>query len=731
MDYNELFRRAFDRAAPQTDDDSFVKSVIERTETMKDDKEKGIIKTERKKLIEITVPEYEKPKHRKAPLIAGIAALTAAAAGIGFFAGNYHGSKPVEVSPLSGGAAFSANADEEMSEDAIYTKIEAAREKRGEIMVELTKLQTMNDPEDAEKIAALEAQAAYYEDLIAEYSRMLSTADPDDTGINFDPDQPAIYHFPDFDLRVRYFDYDGITLTAHYDLIYPEAVSGDSEEMQEPRVWLIGKDPGGTAFTREGIFRSTDGDDPRVVSYTDTVRFSSPSDIAQFRFIDRKDNGDPDYIPYTVTISMNLSTSDAVSAVTTAIVLTKPDLSEVSYDISEYMYDFDPDTDCIAEYDYDKCKVYVTGYEYDGTNLRLCYLTVYPDDTDKDVLTAAFPVMCDEDRQGGSVEDTSNAGCILNSIFLLTEKTPHDTFDVYILTGDDDWEDRENYRFTGVRNCEDANYTQATTVTAEVPDTAESEISSEFEGADTTVDAEILGFADKNVTWLGTKYDGRIVKVYLECHDDGFMPALRKADADGTTSGYRQGYDKQDDGTYVVWANILLPEGEHQELEIIDLDAVVKNGSFEAGGSFTLDGTSDSSKYERCGVDMANFGIPGVKLSEMFLSKYGLELYFTSDSPMTGALSGIQISVTSLNGTEVPAHGYQSEEVYDEVGKSYITKLLYVPRYETDLTAMREINVNGFRTKVAEFSAHEFVSDTSPAVTSVIAEETAVVQQEP
>lgn len=108
--YDEKIRNAFDKIEPPSDDESFIRSIIERADKM--EKEKGIIRTEQKRLVEITVPKVEK-KPSKAPWIVGTAAITAAALAVGFIAGGRLSSgKEIKTTPANG-AGYSAAAESE------------------------------------------------------------------------------------------------------------------------------------------------------------------------------------------------------------------------------------------------------------------------------------------------------------------------------------------------------------------------------------------------------------------------------------------------------------------------------------------------------------------------------------------------------------------------------------------------------------------------------------------
>ncbi len=108
--YDEKIRNAFDKIEPRSDDESFIRSIIERADNM--EKEKGIIKTEQKHLVEITVPKVEK-KPGRAPWIIGAAGLTAAALAIGFIAGGHFGSgKDIETTPANGAGYSGSQAAE-------------------------------------------------------------------------------------------------------------------------------------------------------------------------------------------------------------------------------------------------------------------------------------------------------------------------------------------------------------------------------------------------------------------------------------------------------------------------------------------------------------------------------------------------------------------------------------------------------------------------------------------
>lgn len=108
-EYNRIFTDAFDRITPASDDADFIRGIVERADKM--EKERKTTNSTVYRAAEQPTPQVEY-KPRKAPVIAGVAAITAAAAGIGFFAGGGNFGN-FQFIPLKegGGAGYSANAD--------------------------------------------------------------------------------------------------------------------------------------------------------------------------------------------------------------------------------------------------------------------------------------------------------------------------------------------------------------------------------------------------------------------------------------------------------------------------------------------------------------------------------------------------------------------------------------------------------------------------------------------
>jgi len=182
--YDNMIKNAFDKIEPPTDDESFIRSIIERADTM--EKDNGIIKTEKKHLVEITVPKAEK-KPSKAPWIAGIAALTAAAAGIGFFAGGRFGFGGAEIK--STGAANGGGYTETITSPSVTTSIPL--DDMTMIESSATTASVHRPKADDDKFASL----TYHKDV-------------DETFV-----------FDKCSCHITGYDFDGIRLTLYYDVI--------------------------------------------------------------------------------------------------------------------------------------------------------------------------------------------------------------------------------------------------------------------------------------------------------------------------------------------------------------------------------------------------------------------------------------------------------------------------------------------------------------------------------
>ncbi len=187
MDYEKIFEKAFENVTdkyPCSDHVTAFRNVIERTEKMKQNKE--LIKTEEKHLVEITVPSDAQKKRSKAPLIAGVSVLAAAAIGGVTALGMFGGLRSTEISPLSGSTDVSAT--EEQTDIS-----EAAETKSDEIINQIS-----------------EEAADFYDGSSDITIRVPDKTTPLDLTVRN----------PDYTVKVNWFAFDGLTFIFGYDVTY-------------------------------------------------------------------------------------------------------------------------------------------------------------------------------------------------------------------------------------------------------------------------------------------------------------------------------------------------------------------------------------------------------------------------------------------------------------------------------------------------------------------------------
>ena len=238
-----------------------------------------------------------------------------------------------------------------------------------------------------------------------------------------------------------------------------------------------------------------------------------------------------------------------------------------------------------------------------------------------------------------------------------------------------------------------------------------------------------LALGEENVKILpGRIYDGRILKLKLTGDiDDETHIGIRSVK---NPRNIIQGGRKNDDGTFTFSALISVPEGETDTLELLDLGAVTTEGKPKAIEVINVSGIKDYEPLtERVGLDMTQFGIPDETLEWLWLSPFGLEMYFTSDKQWSSP--EISVEVTSLNDTTVRISGYQTMTEYNESSGKYRTSVLVVPDYDTDLTEMKEFSINGLKIKRAEFMPRSFWDIEYENVDELTPVETAVQIQMP
>lgn len=234
MDHRKIFEEAFsdiETRYPFSDERTVVDNVLERAENMK--KTDNNDNRDVKELYEITVPNIPARKSR-APLIAGIATLTAAAAGIGFFAGgsymaaNMPDGAPA-ASPLSG-AAYSQTAEQ-------------------------TSTALLLEPSEV------------YKDMV--------------------------YYFEGFSVQVLDASFDGMTLDIYYDIIYDDtSLNTDSARAMHPSAELFVPD-NYNCFSNGYSIKYAQ---PDKVTVFGRVEFTEPYSAVNLNFYDfYKTSGGRDY----------------------------------------------------------------------------------------------------------------------------------------------------------------------------------------------------------------------------------------------------------------------------------------------------------------------------------------------------------------------------------------------------------------------------------------------------
>ena len=216
-----------------------------------------------------------------------------------------------------------------------------------------------------------------------------------------------------------------------------------------------------------------------------------------------------------------------------------------------------------------------------------------------------------------------------------------------------------------------------------------------------------LALGEGNVKILpGRIYDGRILKLKLEGSEEDTRKIMIRSVSNPRNIMLGVG-EYNSDGTRDFWALICVPEGETDTLELLDTGTLKTEGKPKAIEVINISGIKDYEPLtERVGVDMTQFGMPDETLEWLWLSPFGLELSFTSDTNWKSP--NINVEWTTLNGTVCKSRGYSGTEDYDESTGKYHENLLIVPDEDTDLTEMKEFSINGLKTKRAEFMPRSF-----------------------
>ncbi len=596
-EYNKIFRNAFDRITPASPDADFIGGIIERADKM--EKERKNTNSTVYRAAEESMPQVDY-KPRKAPIVAGVAALTAAAAGIGFFAGggnfgDFH------FIPLKegGGAGYSAGVDT----DAATTTVPVMTE-----------------------------------DSAAEYTTVIMDTAP--TGI------PAEYDLGGCTVRVNGYEFDSAVLKLFFD------VEGDGRNTTD------GNLPIGLAVNSEKGFLSRYerlGDSNSYMAQFILYQADRKFDVS---FAELGGSFEPENV-FTAVCDNNVQVwefvcGEDIPGTGIGSILISPYEAVVYYDMLE-------GTDAENEEKMQDERPVIEIRDHNGVRAEFAESRTVAYDHGKGYLVLGF------------VEQFAN----MNTSFI---------------------------SINGVTIYDDSESAETSTYYEEYEQIEPHTISvgGSWEGH------SFLGFTGNEVAMTGWEYDGRILKVRLvgTSEDVGYV-AIRSTTYPRNILQSHNRYDEET-GTGIFYAILDIPAGEYDTLEFIDLGAVLEGNYPEAGSSLTIKGIDDSEPLmERVGLDMTEYGMPGLTLEWLTLSPFGLELSLTGTEQFNSP--EIWVDITSLNGTTFRNSGYSSVDLVDEETGIYHTSVIIVPEdYMTDLTQMREFSINGLKTKRAEFMAKSF-----------------------
>jgi|GEM_PF-4720585 len=218
--------------------------------------------------------------------------------------------------------------------------------------------------------------------------------------------------------------------------------------------------------------------------------------------------------------------------------------------------------------------------------------------------------------------------------------------------------------------------------------------------ADTPEIAELLDFSSRTVRMDGYRYDGHILAVELVGEVDvlnGKHIVFRSvSDPRNLIQGLRQ----EDGGTYIMWALLDVPEGQTDEIQIVEIPP--ESEGIEVGTTITVEGTASAVPGYIFGADMTDYGMPGVTLESMQLSAYGLELMFSSEKEAD--MSRLDVGIL-LGDVMVPITEINSMRVYDEDSGMYYTCVVVTAdnMLGFDLSAASRVTVNGFVTNEYDY----------------------------
>ena len=716
-EYNKMFREAFDRIQPAADDKSFIESVTERKRNMKKDE------YERRELHEITVPKVEY-KPRKAPWIAAIAGFTAAAAGLGFFAGTGFGRNSGGV-PLSGGGN-SANAEQsgtdELSElyektyfvkaDNIYYQtdgytVHVFGYRFDSITMDLYYEVLDEDGNNTDYFIECLTDADATPFSVAEmelrdgkmaYHATLVLFQPQETfSVCFagqDRQLTAVPH-PDIDvLKINCAEELGTDDNLMLYVSPYEAVAMCDEDGNDKGTTfdIVTAYNGTISFGKysnavsdikyKGVYGgSVKGKSFTLVPLTDEIGVANVAKV----LVDGK------------TVYESPTAYDTEHAEYTAVVMDIPDLPATGLYPGTYTNDNMSIEVVGYSYDYQTMEISVKpseGYEFD--NEHSLYLT-YADNTD----------LC------GDVEILpDNTLKITTNIFV----PPYERWDFRLHYAADrlslsDETVLASFEVRGAGLM--TTNADVTTVTYDSDDPTVSSEEWHDIAAVGSFDNYIYDFSDISIRVLEWEFDGRIFKCDFEIlsgYDPENHTQYFSAEYKTPKGNLMHGCMDNENGTYTMFTLLDdLPEGETETLVIRYVNTGGEGGehTVEDGPEFTVTGSSSSVLKDRIGVDLTEFGIAGAKLEWATLSPFGLQLDITSTTDISdGSFSDkLDIELTDLAGNKLDktAFAYDTAAVKDESTEKYNIKILCEPKaVGYDLMNTKEISISGFKFKKAE-----------------------------
>lgn len=206
-----------------------------------------------------------------------------------------------------------------------------------------------------------------------------------------------------------------------------------------------------------------------------------------------------------------------------------------------------------------------------------------------------------------------------------------------------------------------------------------------------------------NVSVMGWRYDGRILAVHLKGDDGNELRSLSMRSVSDPRT-LIQSRDKENGGTYTLWALLDVPEGSTDTIQIVDLSEVAQGQPSEPIMTIQVQGEKRgdvrSAGFE---TDMTEYGMPGVTLERMTLSRYGLELLFVSNDE--NAVRNTEAEVL-MGDIMVPIKGIHQMTVRDEEsGLYYSSVVVYAENMMgVDMSCASRITVNGFTTDCSRFT---------------------------